>query len=382
MLLAISSLNDRRHNLFAWCNSLLFLARPEGVAWLFIAFLWHFREIKLRVIRYWAPPIFLLTGWYCFLFYYFHAFMPHGALAKAKVYIPRLFITTAIELGGFMSNFFAPLNLHSDGHPLVSYNIITALHGWQYFWALAAGFLVLVALFIVSQNKPWLRFYFSGVAGTFAVFSLSNPWMFSWYYSWFSLIPILMAPATVSLIGRTSFKLKMVTIGALTSWLILVPLIQQPTHFGIIGLPLLIWEPVEARLLYYREAALYLNDSEAHQFDNSKLEAGKASEAAAYEPGMFGYYYNGRLLDLDGLVSDEPLAYYPLSEKERAPGCAAGIPVLAVEKLKPRQILFLDWVGYGLLRDAKFSSDYMLEKEWAVNNIYKTKSLRLYKNIH
>ncbi len=378
MLVAISSWNGLRPHLFAWSNSLLFLTRPEGVAWLAIAFLWHFKKIKLKVWRYWAVPIFLITSWYCFLFYYFHAFMPHGALAKAKVYMPRLFITTAIELGGFMSNFFAPLHLRSDGHPLTYYNIISALHGWQYLWALVAGLLVLTALFMTSKNKPWLRFYFTGVAGTYAVFSLSNPWMFSWYYSWFSLIPIFMVPVVVLSIYKSNLKLRPMLIGTLTLWCVFVPLVQQPMHSGIFGLPVIIWESVEARLLLYREAAIYLNDLEALRFDNSRLEAGKASETAAYEPGIFGYYYKGLLLDLDGLVSDEPLAYYPVSEKERAPGASAGIPALAVEKLKPRRILFFDWIGYGLLRDQNFCRHYKLEKEWEAN-IDAAKSLKLYK---
>jgi hypothetical protein len=378
MLIAIYYSNGAKPVLFAWSNSLLFFARPEGVVWMAFALIWHFKKIKFQVVKFWSAPIFMLTGWYCFLFYYFHTLFPHGALAKGKVYIPRSFVTTAIELGGFISNFFAPLHLKPDGHPLVFYNVISALHDWQFLWALIAGILVLGALFIFSKNEPWLRFYFGGASCVFIVFSISNPWMFSWYYAWFSLIPVLLVPLAVSLMFRRPQRLGKVAACVLSLWLLSVPLIQQPQHFGVFGLPVLVWESVEARLLFYREAAEYLNNLEASRFDNSKLEFGKASESAVYEPGIFGYYYNGRVLDLDGLVCDEPLAYYPLPEKERAPKAIAGIPVLVVDKLKPKQILFFDWIGYGLLRDSTFCSHYALEKEWAVN-VDSAKLLKLYR---
>ncbi len=378
MLIAIYSLNGAKPILFAWSNSLLFFARPEGVVWMAFAFIWHFKQVKFEVKKFWSIPILILTGWYCFLFYYFHTLFPHGALAKSKVYLPRAFVTTSVELGGFISNFFAPLNFRPDGHPLVFYNVISALHDWQFLWAFIAGLLALGALFLLSKNIPWLRFYFGGASCVYVVFSISNPWMFSWYYAWFSLFPVLLVPVAVSLMFRRPLGLQKFAACGLALWFISVPLIQQPLHFGIFGLPLLIWESVEARLLFYKEAANYLNDLEAPRFDNSKLEFGKASETAVYEPGIFGYYYSGRVLDLDGLVSDEPLAYYPLPAKERAPKALAGIPVLAVDKLKPKQILFFDWIGYGLLRDSTFCSHYALEKEWAVN-VDSAKVLKLYK---
>jgi len=364
ILVVLIAHEKKKQKLYAWANSLLFLARPEGIVWLGAALctqLWEKR--RLSALKPWIIPLSIVSCWVIFLVLYFNTIIPHGALAKTRIYPRRPFIAGAVEMGAVVSNFIAPLSLSNGGHPLREYAAIKSLHTPEsYFFVVVAGLVVFFILGWLGLRYRWLRVYAAGAVAVAGFFVVSNPSMFSWYYCWFALIPMLMGPCLVSIVARRfagvgTGALRVTMSGAtpmaLTAYLLLIPVCQAPYEVQGIPFPIFVWEDHQQRLLSLLEATMWV-----------KSNYGNNSVLAVLEPGIIGYYYEGRVLDLDGLVSDEMLKYYPLKPGLLPSSVAINIPVPAIHDLSPAWLIFFDRIGYNLMRDPEFQSRYVLRKSY------------------
>lgn len=107
------------------------------------------------------------------------------------------------------------------------------------------------------------------------------------------------------------------------------------------------------RLLLYEKAASAI----------SRL-ARKPHTVASLEPGVLGYYLREQptyILDLSGVLSAKPRAYFPVPSNERLPSPLWGaIPVDSILEQRPDCVIFFDCFGAGLLRSREFLSTYKL----------------------
>jgi hypothetical protein len=384
ILVALIAHEKKKQTLYAWANSLLFLARPEGIVWLGAALctqMWE--ERRISALKPWILPLSIVFCWVVFLVLYFGTIVPHGALAKARIYPRRPVVAGAVEVGTVVSNFIAPLSLKSGGHPLREYAAIKALHSSEaYLFVVIAGLVVICTLLWLGSRYRWLRVYSWGTACLAGFFVVTNPPMFSWYYCWFALLPMLMGPCLVSIVARRLTSaggaggariarragsaqdrhsaqspmftcLSAVIPMVLSFYLVVIPISQAPYEVPGVPFPLFVWEDHQQRLLSLLEATMWV-----------KSNYGNKSLLAVLEPGIIGYYYEGPVLDLDGLVSDEMLKYYPLKPGLLPSGVAINIPVPAIHDLSPAWLIFFDRIGYNLLRDPEFQSRYVQRKNY------------------
>jgi hypothetical protein len=375
ILVALIAHEKKKQTLYAWANSLLFVARPEGIIWLGAALgiqMWEKRRVS--ALKPWILPLSVVACWVIFLVLYFGTLVPHGAVAKTRIYPRRPIVATAVEVGTVVSNFIAPLSLQNGGHPLREYAAIKSLHSSEaYLFVVIAGVVVLSTLIWLGYRYRWLRVYSWGAGCLAGFFVVTNPAMFSWYYCWFALIPMLMGPCLVSIVARrlanvggggggktpNGGRSAVVTSmsGAVSMaravYLVVIPICQAPYEVPALPFPVFVWEDHQQRLLSLLEATMWVKSN----YGNSKL-------LAVLEPGIIGYYYEGPVLDLDGLVSDEMLKYYPLKPGLVPSGVIINIPVPAIHDLSPAWLIFFDRIGYNLMLDPAFQSRYVQRKNY------------------
>lgn len=175
-----------------------------------------------------------------------------------------------------------------------------------------------------------------------------QPLPFSWYLSWFNLL------GAVALAQLTAVAWPRVRGGKLP---LLVPMRAAMCIFifvyictGLFYIPY-DWIPYLERGKLYREAAFYLME-----------KTGGKEEIAASDVGLIGFYYKGPILDLMGLVSDEPLKFYPISYSHSRQYL---IPPEAIKTLKPKYLVApVNHCKDMLMDDPDFQKNYVELKRW------------------
>ena len=108
LVLGMLAVELRRPKLLAWVGVLAFLARPEGVACMFISALYSVRISNLReALKAWALPMLIPIAWYLFLLIGFGTILPQGGLAKSITYYPEAFGQSLVHV---MLHFALPMN--------------------------------------------------------------------------------------------------------------------------------------------------------------------------------------------------------------------------------------------------------------------------------
>jgi hypothetical protein len=245
----------------------------------------------------------------------------------------------------------------------------------------------LIVLVFYVHRLEWLRSYAYNLIAIFAFFAIFDPWMFSWYYSWFTpvavfLVPLMMQSACNLIREAAKNKTPLgktwqIAWGTLLLLLVTLPQMIDINLFNWLSAPsdkretaeqylrarasetLFVINPAIERLNVYKVAADYL----------ASTEGGKFNTLATWEPGVLGYYLPKKtIIDLGGLVSDEVLKYYPVPVNERSRKDVWGsIPVQAVMDLKPDRVILLDSFGNnGLLKNRGFLEQYKLTKFWPI----------------
>lgn len=361
-----------RMRLLAWSAAISALARPEGAIWL-LACLFYDAAGKGRdreMIRRWIAPIGLVAVFYLLTFFYFGSIVPHGAKAKAVMFSG----TMAAD------NHAAFYILKYAGFDTVNQTIARLLSPnleFEIAWAIQ-GAIVFLLLFELSRRHKWLRLYAGATAGVLLFFAYFDPFMFSWYYGWFALIAPLVVPVLVrqlagpirSLLPYPSLAMTavlacLVSFNALLAQLPPARLLSA-NEKGVAAVlwPILTtvraypfaWNEDQDRLSLYKKAAEYI-----------AARGTQGGLVAAWEPGVVGFVLpRERILDLSGIVSAEPLKFYPVPNGQRSRLKVLGsIPPDSVKTLQPEWCLFLDsFADNGLMADEEFLSRYEFEKFW------------------
>ncbi len=369
-----------------WCpySALaLSMTRPEGIIWTIREILSDVIDGGIATVKRWLPTIAVLGVWYGFVYSYYGTVVPHGALGRANMFhsSPHLtvhacpFILTTLGIDTFKHLFIYWPTASDYYAPIFT------------FQELGKGMVALIVLVFYVHRLEWLRSYAYNLIAIFAFFAIFDPWMFSWYYSWFTpvavfLVPLMMQSACNLIREAAKNKTPLgktwqIAWGTLLLLLVTLPQMIDINLFNWLSAPsdkretaeqylrarasetLFVINPAIERLNVYKVAADYL----------ASTEGGKFNTLATWEPGVLGYYLPKKtIIDLGGLVSDEVLKYYPVPVNERSRKDVWGsIPVQAVMDLKPDRVILLDSFGNnGLLKNRGFLEQYKLTKFWPI----------------
>ena len=389
VLLSMWSAMKMKWGWLSWICCLIALTRPEGFIWYAVNLLYFFKraEDRKQYLKNWIAPSILIVGVYVFLFSYFGSVIPHGALGRAAMFhsFGEATDKTVFFILKFVGVQLFGTSLAAVFAPGLNFEITWLLQG-------AVAFLF---LFEVSRRKAWFQPYVYSSLLLLLFFAVTDPWMFSWYYSWFALLAPLAIPYVVlclirlikSLSGYPSLAFCAVVASLcllsfnlatlpparilllnqkgpfMTFWPVIKTIRSYP--FG--------WSEPQQRLLVYKHAANFFNTPEAAKGD-----------IATWEPGLLAYLLPERkILDLGGLLSDEVLKFYPVPNGERTRKSVWGsIPPEAIIQLKPEWCIFFDCFGdNGLLSNRKFLSSYELQK-FMHGNIWGSKGLYIFRRVH
>ncbi len=360
IVFSLLSQTAQRWGWHAWSATLLFLTRPEGLIWLVLNAVHDLRAQGSRILKFWLFPLLLIGIIYGIIFFHYSTVIPHGALGRSamfqSVFEPANrapgYILTTLGYETFGDIVLPPLTL-VDAIFDKCFKIADYLVAQTWFARILQGALALLALGLASRSIPDLRIYFYSLSFMLIFFVATNPWTFTWYYSWFSLVP----PLLVAFAGGYVLNLRIPRYQALAKLALGGVLIYIVAHDAIWSKHVLMQSNDLPRLLTYKKASDYLN-----------IYCQDANTLASYEPGVLGYYYTGRakMIDLGGLLSDEPLRFYPVPACDMTRRLVWGsIPPEAVLKLKPDCFVTLDcFCDNGLFKNDAFLSQYRLVRFW------------------
>lgn len=372
----------------AWICGLIALTRPEGFIWFAVNLIYFSKksEDRKKYLQQWIAPSILIAAVYIFLFSYFGSVVPHGALGRAAMF--HSFGEATDKTIFFIMKF---VGVQTFGTSLTA--LFAPGLNFEIAW-LMQGAVAFLFMYEVSRRQSWFQPYVYSAILLLLFFAITDPWMFSWYYSWFALLaplaipyiilnlvkfikslsafPSLQATAALAAICLLSFNLATLPPARImllqqkgpfmTFWPIIKTIRSYP--FG--------WSEPQQRLLIYKHAAQFFNTPEASKGD-----------IATWEPGLLAYVLPQRkILDLGGLLSDEVLKYYPVPNGERTRKAVWGsIPPESINQLKPEWCIFYDcFADNGLLSDRNFLSNYELEK-FMHGNIWGSRGLYIFHRI-
>jgi len=283
LLIAILSMQTSRISILPWCANALFLLRPEGI---FACVLTLFTAIRTKgqeALKSFIVPCGITCLWYLFLLVYFGSILPHGMIAKHKVLLPGDFNTVLMGVISLAGNVMTNSSIFS---------YLPGLLDWPFF-----ATTVVIFLYSLTFREPSLVLYRNIALAQLILLAVVQSRVFSWYFCWFALlVPIVMAHLTASATPEKAGNKWLIMPFRLLICLLLFNYLRTGFFFAPYA-----WIPYLERGVAYREAALFIQDK----------SKGKAI-AASSDIGILGYYYSGPVLDLMGLISTEPLKYYPI----------------------------------------------------------------------
>lgn len=360
---------EKRHALASLLGALSLLTRPDALLLvgplildrLFFAPRRGSRRVQLKEILHFALP---LAAWGVFAWVYFGSPFPQTVAAKSEAYQ----IESLTALVRLLQHYATPFLEH-----------LTFGLGWIAIGLVLYPFLSFVGWRHARKHEPaaWVFAAFPWIY--FLVFSVANPFIFRWY-----LTPPLPFYILFILIGLFHLLRQFVDwanrktkIPNLTHSILAVLLVFSPFALLLHGWTLLhphgpqrptpemAWIELE---LMYRQVAEQLAPALAMQ---------PSATLAASDVGVLGYYTGAPILDLVGLNSREPLAYYPLDPELFGDFIYAVSPDLVIDQ-QPYYVVILEIYGrYGLLKDERFFEQYELIYE-IPQNIYGSDGMLVY----
>jgi hypothetical protein len=300
-------------------------------------------------LKLWVGPFVLLISAMAILFYSFGTVVPHSLVGKTNMFykpfpmMDMVLVLRRLGDGALVPEFNLPIE-----HPLSDIYDFFRLYGGT----------IVVLLLLRFMKKGALQFYGLVSVAYFLLYSITNPYLFPWYYCWFSLVPPLLVPVLIDrlLDYRSSAKsgLHKTLALSLCAYLVLVQVVQQPLRF-VPGLPAICfyWNGAFERLLIYKKAAEYIASTRKNK--NAVLSSG--------EVGVLGYYYPGTILDLGGLVDDKVIRYSCAPKEVRKGMSLFSINPVIIKDFKPEYIVTdASFAELGLFREQFFKDNYKQEK--------------------
>lgn len=356
IILLIISLKAKSYTSVAVTSIMIFLCRPEGIFILITTFIYSIVRHGYRKIFIWCFLSIFVLAYFYWVFNTYGTVIPHSIIAKNIIYKIEPF--SALQ---GIANYFVQVSNYES----FSYSIKIFL---------------MVGIFIfsswMSRHEITLLFYVGCCFILLFFFAWTNPLMFAWYYSWFSLLPVLILPVTVARISEYYMKYKStvrrILVVVILFFSAIIYLEYPRSHFTIFGStirqPFFSWDPTKHRLLLYQKAAEYLN-----------VKTSGKSIVAVSEDGIFGYIYKGNIVTLDGLALREVSQFYPLQKNQYYVPFA--ISPNLIERTKPEYVVFLDVFAFNsILKDPFFLKNYSKECFWPID-LWGGKGMYLYKSL-
>lgn len=334
-LIAMLAIENKRFGILPWCANALFLLRPEGLLSCLVVLLTAFKnQTRSSFIRSALLPCLITAALYLFLFSYFGTIMPHGMVAKAKIWMPMALAPTIM------------IPLYTISSQAVNASLSVFLHGNNDI-NYAAGTIAIFLFMLWRYKEPGLALYRNIALVQLGFLLATRPAYFGWYFCWFTLLgPLLLAKLTTLNCPKALWqRLWKTTLAVQIGLSAIIGLYFAPYN----------WLWTLQRVVVYREAALYL-----------LAKTGGKEPICASDVGMIGYTYPGPIVDIQGLVTDESLRYYPIKKDFGLWNFAKYlIPPEAVSAMKPKYLVAAATICDGLLlEDADFKKHYSILKQW------------------
>lgn len=363
-LLILSSLlayQRGKLRVFAWSAATIFLTRMEGLFFLASSVVASFIKEGRQAFKLWIQPAIFVGIVYLTVFMYFKSILPHGALAKMKTFynVPWFMSPGDVLVGMVRTCFdFPGQGTVISDHPILS---IVQIPTWQIAVTFVEAFAILIVGIILARKRPWLAIYFYPTM-LIALFLTRAPVMFSWYLSWFALMPCLLLPSLVEALSTLATKprtkwLTLPAVSVVVVYSLMLPFWQYPVNSAGVSTPFFMFPENQDKMIAYKEIGQFANEPFPGKYSPESL--------AAFEIGRIGFEYRGKIIDLGGLTSEEVLQFYPVPTEMRSDKSIWNIPPKAVTELMPEFVVVTrEYEQKGLLRDQKFLTKYKKMKTW------------------
>jgi len=345
LLILIYAIETDRLTGVAWASVLIFLARPEGVLVVVAAGGWALYAHGWRSLKYWILPAAVAGFWYVLLLGHFGTIWPQGMVAKAVTYPHKSFGEELVIILWFLADIFNC----NDG-----FRQYMTTQGW-----ICMAFIIPLLVWVLARSRG-TRVYLAALTLISLALIVKKVELvsFPWYFCWYGLLPILVIPA---LLERMLVWLR--KTGVLQDWLTaglfalvaFIPLLAYPLSRAdeagmVYPYPIFVWNELRQRLLTYRDLAQRL-----------KAITGGDATVAVCEDGVFGYYYGGPLLTLDGLAFRGITRYYPWPGMDKVETFRIS-PQMVLDE-KPDLVVFIEVFGRNyLLKSEDFRRQYVLRE--------------------
>jgi MFS family permease len=325
--------SHRRPAAFGILASLAMFARPEGAVLLPIGllvfikyrFLPDWRPIA-RAVAAWSAP---LLVWMVVATAYWGSPLPHSIKAKAVPVYPVPAGEAARDIINLLGK---QLSLHNA-------NALPA-RGFFLFIPVLAGLIAALAVPSFRRRQayaPALCFL-----AMFTAYSFGNPLLFPWYYPKLyvgAVLAILVGASSILSLIRSNarpaaaFWARLVISAAVVLWLSNLAMLPVANGKPLLRSPAAdaADDPVRARISSYIEAARWLNERSTEK-----------TSAAASEMGALGFYFKGKILDGNGLVSPEALPFLPVPPEQRLSPRAGALSVDFVRTTMPEWVVTME----------------------------------------
>jgi hypothetical protein len=364
--------SHRRPSAFGILASLAMLARPEGVVLLPIGLLAFIKNRSsfdwgsiARAIAAWAVPLLI---WVVTATAYWGTPLPHSIKAKSLPVYPLPAGEAArdiINALGDQISFHCTNVLPSSGVCLFS-QILTGL----------------IATLLVPGFRrrhayaPALCF-----VAIFTTYAFGNPLIFFWYYPKLyvtAILAILLGAVAIgsrirvdAISSTAAFSARFAGGVVVVLWLSALSIIPVTK-----GMPLLRSPVADAantadrtRIFGYIEAARWLNDRSTEE-----------TSVAASEMGALGFYFKGKILDGNGLVSPEALPFLPVPAEQRISPRAGALSVDFVRATMPEWVVTMHFFSCKSLEVSDwFKTNYKLVRSVALPQVtFGNKDIQIY----
>ena len=363
--------SHRRPAAFGILASLAMLTRPEGVVLLPIGLLAFIKNRSLvdwkaiaRAIAVWTVP---LMVWTVAATAYWGTPLPHSIKAKALPVYPlpageaaRDIITTL----GDQISFHGTKVLPSSGVFLFS--------------------LILSGLIAVLSVPGFRRRHAYAPAlcflALFTAYAFGNPLIFPWYYPKLyvtAILAILLGAAAVGsrirvdAAGPAAFPVRRIGGVAVVLWLSALSIIPITRGKPFLRSPAAdVADTADrTRIVGYIEAARWLNNRSTEK-----------TSVAASEMGALGFYFKGKVLDGNGLVSPEALPFLPVPAEQRLSPRTGALSVDFVRATMPEWVVTMQVFSCKSLDVSDwFKANYKLVRSVALpRETFGNKDIQIY----
>lgn len=271
VVLTLLQVFRKHHQSAAITAGIASLTRPEGVGLIAIVICVALWDRAPRIWQILATPFLLLSGWVTFAYSYFGSAIPNSLSAKSALYQE------------------AGTGVLSRVGELMTLGPISGV--------IAFGILLCVTVWLVMKLDRTALVALTGV-GLISGLAVFSPRIFYWYAAPALPLIFLVFARSFAVVSK-NFRLPGIAVGFSIA--------------ALIGLGVVSY----GRISDLRSEMDWYSANHIAAAKHLALNAGVNDTVLAEDIGHFGYHYRGAVVDLDGLVSPQVIAYNRNGEQLR-----------------------------------------------------------------